>query len=146
MRCSQPLAVVLPRFTYENTSIASHARSRQRWLILFSLDANAMTVRAILYGLGAIATASLFIQPFRQKYRHASRWVRTAFVVLASVATAWSALGSFLISQEPHLSRSSFWSLDHIESALGGMLLGMAIFFLIHPEYRKLHYSSPPSP
>jgi hypothetical protein len=23
---------------YENTSIASHARSRQQWLILFSLD------------------------------------------------------------------------------------------------------------
>jgi hypothetical protein len=105
-----------------------------------------MNVRAILYGLGAIAAASLFIQPFRPKYRHASRWVRTAFIILASVATAWTALGFFLISQQRHLSRSRFWSLDHIESALGGMLLGMAIFFLIHPEYRKLRYSSPPSP
>ena len=103
----------------------------------------AMNVRAILYGLGVIAAASAFLQPFRQKYRQASRWLRTAFVILASVASVWSALGFFLIAQESHLSRSGFWSLDHIESGLGGVLLGMATFILIHPEYRKLRYSSP---
>src|SRR6266550_6728409 len=31
----------MPLSLYENTSIASHVRSRQRWLILFSLDLEA---------------------------------------------------------------------------------------------------------
>ena len=36
-RCSQPLAARCPASPDENTSIASHTRSRQRWLILLSL-------------------------------------------------------------------------------------------------------------
>jgi hypothetical protein len=100
-------------------------------------------VRAVLYAAGAIAAASALIQPFRPKYRQASRWLRTAFVILASVVTAWSALGFFLIAQGSGLRQSVFWSLDRIESGLAGMLLGMAIFLLIHPEYRKLRSSSP---
>jgi len=102
-----------------------------------------MNTHAILYGAGAIAAASVFIQSLRPKYRQASRWLRTAFVILASVVTAWSALGFFLIAQGSDLRGSVFWPLDHIESGLGGMLLGMAIFILIHPEYRKLRYTSP---
>jgi hypothetical protein len=103
----------------------------------------AMNARAILYGLGAIAAASGFVHLFLPKYRRASRWLRTACALLPSVATVWSALGFFLLVQESHLSQSIFWSLDHIESGLGGMLVGMGIFILIHPEYRKLRSSSP---
>ena len=101
-----------------------------------------MTLRAILYGLGLIAAASGFVHLFGPKYRQASRWLRTAFALLAGVATAWSALGFFLIAQESHLSSSRSWSLHHIESGLGGMLIGMAIFIVIHPEYRKLRSST----
>lgn len=100
-----------------------------------------MNVRAILYGLGLIAPASAFIQPFRQKYRQASSWLRTALVSLASVATVWSALGFFLLAEGAQLSPSSFRSLDHIKSGLAGMLVGMAVFIVIHPEYRKLRNS-----
>ncbi len=38
--CSQPPVAPMPTSFYENTSIADHARSRQRWLILFSLGLN----------------------------------------------------------------------------------------------------------
>ena len=119
------------------------SKARPPSLILFSLDAHAMNVHSVLYGAGVIAAASVFTQSFRPKYRQASRWLRTAFLILASVVTAWSALGFFLIAQGSDLSQSASSSLDHIESGLGGMLLGMAIFILIHPEYRKLRYSSP---
>jgi hypothetical protein len=103
-----------------------------------------MNVHVILYATGVIAAASAFIQPFRPKYRQASRWLRTASVILASVVTAWSALGLFLLAEGSGLRQSVFWSLDRIEPGLAGMLLGMAIFILIHPEYRKFRYSSPP--
>jgi tryptophan-rich sensory protein len=103
-----------------------------------------MNVHAILYAAGAIAAASVFIQPFRPKYRQASRWLRTAFVILAGVVTAWSALGFFLIAEGSGLRQSVFRSLHCIELGLAGMFLGMAIFILIHPEYRKFRSSSPP--
>jgi hypothetical protein len=102
-----------------------------------------MNVYAILYGAGVIAAASGFVHLFLPKYRRASRWLRIACALLPSVATAWSALGFFLLAQESHLSQSVFWSLDHIESGLAGMLVGMGTFILIHPEYRKLRSSSP---
>jgi hypothetical protein len=102
-----------------------------------------MNTHAILYGAGVIAAASVSIRSFRPRYRQASRWLRTAFLILVSVVTAWSALGFFLVAQGPDLRQSVLWSLDHIESGLGGMLLGMALFILIHPDYRKLRYSSP---
>jgi hypothetical protein len=104
-----------------------------------------MNTHAILYGAGVIGAASIVVQSFRPKYRQASRWLRAAFLLLASVVTAWSALGFFLIAKGSNLSHPLFSSLGHIESGLGGMLLAMAIFILIHPEYRKLRYSSPPS-
>jgi NADP-dependent 3-hydroxy acid dehydrogenase YdfG len=41
---------VLPRFPYENTFIASHARSGQWWLILFSLGHSILKPSAIIIG------------------------------------------------------------------------------------------------
>jgi hypothetical protein len=106
-----------------------------------------MSASAILYGLGMLAGASGFIQAlFRPKYRQASRWFRAACVILASVAIAWSGLGFFLLAQSSHLSQAGFSILDHIKSGLAGMLVGMSIFIFIHPDYRKLRSSQPPSP
>src|SRR6266481_3743131 len=48
----QPTAGVLPRLLYENTSIASHTRPRQRWLILFPLGLSARERSAEMASLG----------------------------------------------------------------------------------------------
>ena len=68
-RCSQPLAGVQSRFPYENTSTASHARSRQRWLILFSLGNYAMRSPLITFLLLLIISSVLSARDAREDKR-----------------------------------------------------------------------------
>lgn len=101
-----------------------------------------MNLRAILYGIGALAAASVLARLFMSKYRHASRWLRAALALLGCGTAAWSALGFFLLAQESHLSESRFRTLSHIEWDLAGVLAVLAVVVAIHPEYRKLRPAS----
>jgi hypothetical protein len=101
---------------YENTFIASHARSRQRWLILFSLDECSVmskrTFRLILAAYLAFETIASFYNAFfgvrvptnivGQLYSVFGppvvlpQWVALAVGVTSIVLFIWAFVGLFL--------------------------------------------------
>jgi len=88
---------------YENTSIAIHARFRQRWLILFSLDPHASSmksrrVRAVVRDIGIlllVVGAVLFARDFISSFHSESSTVGNGTVSIAQgFHTSLKAIGA----------------------------------------------------
>jgi hypothetical protein len=96
----------------------------------------------IFYSVVLISAVSLFVRPFFAKYRAGPQWIRFAYFFVAILAAAWSGVGFFLVFYRASLTRLLSLRLDHLESTLIGMVLGVLILLFLSSEYRKLRWSS----
>ncbi len=96
----------------------------------------------ILYSLMLIGAVSLFVRPFVAKYRAGPQWIRAAHFFAAILVAAWSGVGFFLVFYRASLPRLWSWRLDHLESTLLGMFLGVLILLFFSSDYHKLRRSS----
>ena len=75
---------------------------------------------------------------FAPKYRLASRWLRSIFVLLAIFGVMWSALGFLLLLYSEQFSRHTRAYLFQWKSHLSGIAMGLLISLILSPEFRQL--------
>jgi hypothetical protein len=100
-----------------------------------------MNLGMVLYALAALASLSGFIHLFTGRYRTGSIWLRIALFTTSAAAAVWAALGIFLALQGAKFTPERLWSLEHIKTGLGGLLIGMSVMVLTSPEYRRIRRS-----
>src|SRR5438128_1306540 len=97
--------------------------------------------KAMPHAIVAIASALLLFAPFTRKYRDASLWLRSAWLVGSVFLLTCSVLGLFLLSHEKgehsDLSWPRFWMLSHLKSDIGGIGTGILLALVTSPEFRK---------
>ncbi len=100
------------------------------------------TFAVIVYVIGAVGPLALFCMALR--YRESSRWIRSLFLALALVGSAWAVLGFIRLFYAARFSRQARWSLDHWRTHVGGIAVGLLISALLSPDFWQLsrHYRS----
>ena len=96
---------------------------------------------AIPKAIVAIGSALVLFAPFSRKYRDASLWLRSAFIIASLLFLAWSTLGLFLLSHQSddrsESRRQRFGTLYDIKSDVGAVGAGFLLAVGTSPEFRR---------
>jgi hypothetical protein len=101
----------------------------------------------ILYALAAVGSIIIALAPFAPRYRNASAWLRVGLFLSALLGVAWAVLGFYLLLDETgdktSLPQSRFWALDHMQSNIAGLAVGILVSLMLSPEARGLGRRKP---
>ena len=104
---------------------------------------------AIPYATVALGSVLLLVAQFSQRFRRASLWFRSAFLLASLFGIVWSTLGFFLLSHQigehTDLPWPRFWALQALKSDVGGVALGIFIALVINPEFWRRSVRFTPS-
>jgi len=90
----------------------------------------------------AICSVILAIIPFTPRCRNASLWLRLSTFIPALLGIIWSILNFYLMLHDnggrTSLPWPLFWALDHIESNISGLVVGILLCVTLSPEALSL--------
>jgi hypothetical protein len=92
----------------------------------------------ISYSVAAILSPVCLFLALAPKYCHTSRWLRSIFLLFATILPIQSTIGFLLLFYSEHFARQTSDYLFQWKSQLNGVLIGLLISLLLNPEFRRL--------
>jgi hypothetical protein len=93
------------------------------------------TIRhGIYFGIVLVGALLLLAAPFTASVCQRPRWVRVGLFMASAVALAWSLIRFAQLFFWQHLSRALYLRLDHCETLLAGVAIGMLSLLAISGE------------